>query len=655
MCGIAGVVDLTDRPIDRDTVALMRDAMARRGPDSFGLTALRHAVLGHRRLAILDLSAKGNQPMQIDGGRLSVVFNGQIYNHLQLRDELTRQGSDYDSRSDTESLLHGYRAWGARLSERCRGMWAFAIWDAEERSLYLSRDRLGEKPLFYCRQGSRLAFASTLAGLRPALAQAEISPDAVASLLAYGYVPHTECIYEGVQKLPPAHHLVFDREGVKVEPYWHLDYRDKLDVDQTEAERLVEETLEGAVAEQLQADVPVGVFLSGGVDSGYVSALAARRSPGILSITMTVPGAPERDESRLARAVAERHGTTHIEVPLDQSCIRDLPGILSTSEPLGDSSIIPAAAVSHAARERLKVVLTGDGGDEGFDGYGAPRHAAAAAALRASSAGRLWKLLAPLLRHLSRQRIAPGIRLLRLRSSHVALMAGAGLEAWLAARDATPPGVRRLLYGPKLAPLLSRDVGGYLIEQLHQSRYDHWWEALLSVGIKGRLANDYLYKVDTATMYHSLESRAPFLDHRLIELATRLPLDRLLPDEHSKGLVKRLAAQHNPAEVVYAPKRGFAIAGHRYFRDGWGKLLTELVEDGVAAQMGLLDPRGVRSLLAAHGLRATTQLQPQLFSILALELWLRAFHVKDDSPEELGERLISRSGRPFPGVRPVAP
>jgi len=288
MRGIAGIVDLSDVPIDQGQVARMCNIMSHRGPDARGLRTIPHMVFGHRRLAILDLSSLGDQPMATPDQRFWIVFNGEIYNHKDLRNFLRQAGYRYRSRTDTESLLYGFAEWGTQLSTHCRGMWAFAIWDSEMQSLYLSRDRMGEKPLFYYQQGSRLAFASSLAGLRPALPQCEISPEAVASLLAYQYIPHTESIYVGVKKLHPAHFLVFNREGIQITPYWQLDYRNKLDISLPEAEESVKRILDSAIQEQLEADVTVGVFLSGGIDSGYITALAAQHKPGIVSITMTV-------------------------------------------------------------------------------------------------------------------------------------------------------------------------------------------------------------------------------------------------------------------------------------------------------------------------------------------------------------------------------
>jgi asparagine synthase (glutamine-hydrolysing) len=524
-------------------------------------------------------------------------------------------------------------------------MWAFAIWDAVKEELFLSRDRFGEKPLYYYQSGSRFAFASNLAGLRPALELCEIDPQAVASLLAYEYIPHSECIYQGVKKLSPAHSLVFSREGLRIERYWELDYRNKLDISLEQAEKLIEETLVSSVSEQLIADVPLGVFLSGGVDSGYLTALAAKIKPGVTTFTMSVPGSPDRDESASASVIAGTHSTNHVQIPLDQNCIGDLPGLLATIEPLGDSSIIPASAVSQKARSYLKVVLSGDGGDEAFDGYGMADLAHNAAEQSQSPVALLWKLAGPALVFLSRQRLTPGLRLLRIHSSGKPLLASSGMDRFIQAWEATPSQVRKALYGPRLKPLLDRQLSAFLLDELHQGKYGEWWEGLLSLGYRTRLVDDFLLKVDTATMFHSLESRSPFLDFRLVELAASLAYSVWMPDHHSKSLLKRLSAKKNPPQIVYAPKKGFSIPLEEYFLGGWGKMLIELTRDGAAAQTGLLNPTGIQRYLRAHGLRYNYRLHRQLFSILALEIWLRVFHFRSESAENLGEMLLSSIGR----------
>lgn len=610
--------------------------MSHRGPNGDGLTVLPHCVLGHRRLAIVDLSERGKQPMATPDERLWVTFNGEIYNHLALRSQLEGQGHVYRSRTDTESLLYGYQTWGTQLSTHCRGMWALAIWDVESETLYLSRDRMGEKPLYYCLEESRLAFASSLAGLRPTLSRCEISMEAVASLLAYEYIPHTECIYEGIQKLPPAHFLVFNRSGLHVEPYWQLDFRDKLDITVEEAEQQVEAILDSAVKEQLEADVTVGTFLSGGIDSGYITALAARHKPGVIGLTMTVPGS-ERDESANARQIAATHDISHIQIPLDESCITALPGLLASAEPLGDSSMIPAAATAQAAAQHMTVALTGDGGDEGFGGYGKALIAWNAEQRRQSPWAFLYRALGPAVQYMAQQQMTPALSWIRPYKHSASVVAGVGLDSWLQSQESTPMTTRRALYGPALQAMMQRPPGAFYRQQLQASCYSAWWDAVLSVGMKTRLVGDFLHKVDTSTMYHSLETRAPFLDHRLIELAAQLPTNVWRPDQPSKTLLKRLAARHNPKDVVYGPKKGFSIPVEKYFLQSWGKLLLDLTQDGVSAQLGLLDPAGVRRYLQHHSLH--NRLDTQLYSILTLELWLRVFHARMTEAETLSDKL----------------
>jgi asparagine synthase (glutamine-hydrolysing) len=641
MCGIAGIIDLSKSPIDSNIVKTMCNNMLNRGPDAWGLESMSHAVLGHRRLSILDLSNVGNQPMSTPDGRFWIVFNGEIYNHLELRRILEKDGFKYHTRTDTETLLYGYQKWGTDLPQYCRGMWSFVIWDSKEQILFSSRDRLGQKPFYYSIAGERFSFASTLSGLSPSIKDNSISHEAVASLLSYEYIPHTECIYEGVKKLPPAHNLLLTRDNLYISEYWNLDYREKLDISLEEAMDLVEETIDSAVQEQLVADVPLGVFLSGGVDSGYIAALAAKHKPGITTITMGVPESMERDESKAAKRIAEKHGTNHIEVPLDDSCIRNLPRILSSIEPLGDSSLIPVSAVSEKASKYLSVVLTGDGGDEGFGGYGRPQLSYRADIIKNNKLICLWKLLGPAMALLSRQRLTPFIRLFRLYSSGSRMLAGAGLKNYLETWDATPYQVKKLIYGDEMVNMLDRQPGKFIIDMHDKCLANNGWDSAFGLQIKTRLTNDFLFKVDSGTMHHSIESRAPFLDYRLLEIAAKLPYDILFPDDQSKSLLKKTAVKHNPFDVVYGKKKGFSIPVEKYFLGDWGNLMKNLIFDGVASQMGILNPNGVLKYLNKHGLRQNYRLDRQLYSILVLEIWLRTFHEKVNTPDELGQKLIS--------------
>ena len=316
MCGIAGIVDLSENNIDDKTVMSMSEAMISRGPDSSGYKKFKNATLVHRRLSVLDLSKKANQPMYDKENDNAIVFNGEIYNHLSVRHDLIKKGYQYNSNSDTESILFGYNHFGSKITSKIRGMWAFAIWNNTTSTLLLSRDRFGEKPLYYCLDGKRLAFASSLSALEPALYKKDINPNAVLDLLSYEYIPTRHSIYKNVKKLPAGSNLIFNKNGLLIEEYFNLNYKEKIKVSENDALVEIDRLINQSVKEQLVADVPVGVFLSGGVDSGLISAVASKYKKDLTAITMTVPNSHERDESVNAREIARKNNINLIEVPL---------------------------------------------------------------------------------------------------------------------------------------------------------------------------------------------------------------------------------------------------------------------------------------------------------------------------------------------------
>ena len=641
MCGIAGIIDLSDNPIDSNIVKSMSNAMIRRGPDADGLLSMPNAVLGHRRLSILDLTNNANQPMTDKNKDVSIVFNGEIYNHKELRKTLQNKGFEYFSDSDTETILYGYQAWGREISSYLRGMWAFAIWDKKKSTLFLSRDRFGEKPFYYYQHGSRFIFASSLNGLVPALETKKISSKAVLSLFSYEYIPNNQCIYQNVKKMPPASNIIFNQNGLKVDKYWNINYKSKINIKSEEAIDHIDKLLGEIINEQLVSDVPTGVFLSGGVDSGYISALASKFKPGIKAITMTVPQSKRRDESLNARRIVEEHNIEGIEVPLNDNCIKQLPQLLSSMEPFGDSSLIPVAAVSEAASSYLKVVLTGDGGDEIFGGYGLPLIANRGEELsRHFLYGLALRSISPVLKYLSKKRLNPILRKLRLHASAHGLAAGAGIHSFIQARDAMPPEVSKLIFGSKLSNFHNRILGEHLIDNLDSENYNNWWEAMFSLGIKTRLVDDFLYKVDSASMHYSLETRAPFLDHRLIEFTSQLPKEVIIPNTRYKILLKKIATKYNPSEVVHSLKKGFSIPVEKYFLNGWGTLLNKIIKDGISSQMGYVDPNGVKKYINKHGLRANNRIDRQLYTLLIFEIWLRVFHEKSVDAEEFGDKIL---------------
>ena len=640
MCGIAGIVDFSENSIDERIVMSMSKAMINRGPDSSGHKKFKNAILAHRRLSVVDLSENANQPMHDKENDNTIVFNGEIYNHKSIRYDLIKTGFQYRSRSDTESILFGYKNYGSKIASKIRGMWAFAIWDNASSTLFLSRDRFGEKPLYYCLDGKRLAFASSLSALEPALNNKDINPEAVLDLLSYEYIPTKHSIYKNVKKLPAGCNLTFNKNGLLVEEYFNLNYRKKIKVSENDALIEIDRLISQSVKEQLVADVPVGVFLSGGVDSGLISAVASKYKKDLTAITMTVPHSIERDESLNAREIARKNNINLIEVPLNQDCIKNLPKLLSNMEPFGDSSLIPLSAISKKAKEIMTVVLTGDGGDEGFGGYGQPSIGFDAMKIRSSSNNFFLKMLAPFYNFFSHQRIHPIFKYLRLHSSKSMLAATNGIEGFINSKSAMSKDVKNLIFGPVLNISNRESHTNHLLELLKKDNHSNWYDALFQIGIKSRLVDDFLYKVDSASMNYSLETRAPLLDHRILSFAASLPQRLIIPNSTDKYLLKKVATVYNPKKIVYSPKKGFSIPVEKYFTKGWKTLLSEMITDGISAQMGLLEPKGVVSYMNKHGLRQNQRIDRQLFTILSLEIWLRVFHQRSEDPEELGEKLL---------------
>jgi len=562
MCGIAGFVGQGDRSV----LLAMTNALAHRGPDGQALFVDDKwpVFLGHRRLAILDL-AGGRQPMWNEDGQIGVVYNGEIYNHLELRRELERRGHVFRTdHSDTEVLVHGYEEWGKALPERLNGMFAFAILDRTRGRLFLARDRFGEKPLYFAQQPNLFAFASELSGLarhpgintRPNLA-------ALRKLFAYGYIPAPHALYEGCRKLPGGHRLSFDiaTGALAVEPYWRFEIEpDEALGDRPEA-ALVEELrhlLSQAVARRLIADVPLGIFLSGGIDSSTVLAFAAQTVPADRLKTFTIGFAePSFDESAFAREVAGAIGSEHAERRLDLDMARTMMASVlgRLDEPMADPSILPTYLLSAFTREQVTVALSGDGGDELFAGYDP---------FRALAPARLYARLVPDGLHRGARRLAD---LLPLSGRNMSLDDKLRrLLTGLSHRPALWHPVWMAPVPPDLMPeLLEAPVS---VEELYSEAIEVWQsgepgkahlDRSLEFYTRFYLQDDILAKVDRAGMMASLESRAVFLDNDLVDFCRRLPHRFKLRGNRSKYLLKKAVAGLLPRSILMRPKKGFGI------------------------------------------------------------------------------------------------
>ncbi len=604
MCGIAGVVGLA-REEGRATVARMLGVLAHRGPDAEGIAAGDGWAVGARRLAILDL-ATGDQPVHDEEGRVHAVLNGEIYNFEELRTTLAATGHRLRSTGDTEVLVHLWEELGGQLVARLRGMFALAVVDEGARTLLLARDRVGKKPLYYWPRGDTVLFASELKALWAAVGHGPtIDEGALDSYLAWGFVPEGQCIAHGVHKLPPAHRLTIDlANGVtSIARYWQVPACPEGGVGFAQAVAEVRAILPEAVRLRTRADVPVAVFLSGGVDSGCVAALAAGTTAR-RALCVTFAGVSS--ELPLARRTARRWGLDLEEVPVAAEEGIDLLPELATifDEPLADPSVIPTVLVARRARRVATVVLNGDGGDELFGGY----RRWLAARLK-DSLGRWAPLAGETLALVTR---FGGDRLHRLveamRQPHLYDVLGPAKlpPAAVAALRGRPPSVP-----PALAALAaSMGSNGSL-------------DAMRRLEVEFFLPGDLLVKMDRATMAASLEARSPFLDHVLVERVSRVPTRVLLRGFQCKAVLRKAARDWLPAAVRHAPKRGFEVPLVEWLQGPWREIVRETLADPTARLRHFLDGGALERWLNWEQHPDRTRAARAVFTLLTLEQWLR--------------------------------
>lgn len=616
MCGIVGIA--ASSPVAaRAWLGAARDRLQHRGPDDAGewWSGDGSVGLGHRRLAIIDLSPAGHQPMADQSGALHVVFNGEIYNFRDVRAELVARGAEFRSESDTEVLLAAYREWGTDCLARLNGMFAFALFDQSKRVLFVARDRAGEKPLYYRLDRGALRFASELKALlcEPSAPRA-IDRQALDCYLAMGQVPGDACIFQGYRKLPPAHALTFELDGGRstVWRYWKLPPFEPR-AEHSEDEALVDELealLADAVARQLVADVPVGVLLSGGVDSSLVTAMAVRASSRVKTFTIGIPGDAALDESEHARLIARHFGTEHTELMAEPATADLLPKLARQfDEPMVDSSMIPTFLVSQLVRKHCTVALGGDGGDELFGGYG--HHSRL-----------LWmkRTLGPIPRPL-RRAVGWG--------AERALPAGVRGRNWLQGLavdlDRGLPQIASYFDATSRRRLMSRHSRWPLVaERVWRSRTPKDSDLLqraTRMDFETYLANDILVKVDRASMLCSLEVRAPLLDHRLIEFAfSRVPSRLKATPSDKKILLKRLAARVLPPEFDRTRKQGFSIPLAAWLHQG---PFRELFHDVLGSRGATFDAGFVKALLRGQDRGRSNS--ERLFALVLFELWRREY------------------------------
>jgi asparagine synthase (glutamine-hydrolysing) len=621
MCGIVGLCG-TMAAVDIDLIVSMRDSLRHRGPDGEGLWISPDKTVGlaHRRLAVVDLSQAAAQPMVDHAERFVLIFNGEIYNHHELRKELIQLGHRFRSQSDTEVLLEGYKEWGVEVLSHLNGMFAFALFDKADRSIFLARDRVGEKPLFYTLVNGSLLFASELKALIkfPGVSR-KISQRALGSYLAYGYVDSASCILEGVNKLPPGHALTFTQatSNLRLWRYWELPpQRSEPLVDDEALVDEIGDLLCDSVRRQLVADVPVGILLSGGLDSSLLTAAAVKvsRSP-IRTYTVRFPGHGFYDEGRHARIVADHFGTNHTELVALPASLEVLPKLATQyDEPMCDSSMVPTYLVSQLIRKTETVALGGDGGDELFGGY--PSYNFLMRQERITS--QLPMPVRQLMAATARRAMPIGMRgrnyLTSLECDLPQRIARVNRMFDAAGRKALIPSLfNRSSYDKNSEPETFKERLFKSIRGLPGSA--------MEVDFASYLPCDILVKIDRASMLASLEMRSPWLDYRIIEFAfSRVP-DRLRADfKQRKILLRNLARKMLPANLDVSRKQGFSLPLREWFRGSWGAYAVEVL---CSKESTFFDKRAISELL--RGQRRGLSNTERIFCLLLFELWRREY------------------------------
>ena len=629
MCGIAGLVAV-DRLDDtaRDRAIRMRDILAHRGPDESGVYCDGVAALGHRRLSIVDL-ATGQQPLSNEDGSIWVAFNGEIYNHADVRPTLEAHGHRYRSKSDTEMIVHAYEQWGDDCVHRFRGMFAFALWDAPKRRLLLTRDRLGVKPLYWCRAGNVLLFGSEIkAILESGLVEARPNYAVLPEVLSTRYTSGAETLFEGIYKLLPGHQLVFENGGTSIRQYWDLPTVDRSAQEvQSESDVVARfrALLEESVRLRLMSDVPLGMFLSGGIDSSAIAALMARMIDRPLQTFSVAFKERAFNELGYARAVADAIGAERHEIVIDD---RDFFGSLPSlvwheDEPIAHPSSVPLYCVSALARQHVTVVLTGEGSDELLAGYG--KYLRLAWNWRA---GGVYERMVPrFARNAVASRLVPMLprRLARYARRSFLTMERTPEAMFLDNFAAIRIADQRRLIAPGLREhaTSAEAYGGSLAWFYKPNGHSTLLDRLLYADVKTYLV-ELLMKQDQMSMAASIESRVPFLDHVLVEFAASLPDRWKLSGLTTKRILREAMKGVLPESILRRPKMGFPVPFAGWARGAWNDAIRDVLLDRRARERGLFDSAAVDALLRDHA-AGRTEGGDRIWSLFNLELWHRTF------------------------------
>lgn len=623
MCGIAGIINATKQVPEQSHLERMVEVLRHRGPDQRGLHLESGAGLGHQRLSIIDLKT-GNQPMRDASGRYTLVFNGEIYNFRELRSELEGKGRKFKTASDTEVILQAYAEKGASCVSDFRGMFAFAIWDNHKREVFLARDRVGKKPLYYAVWNQAFYFASEIKALLqvPGFPR-EVNPNALQSYFALTYVPGPQTAFRDVYELPPAHTLTWNGGILRLEKYWRLSFGASFPGSLEEAAEQLWQLVYKATKMRLMSDVPLGVFLSGGLDSSTV--VAAMAESGAKPIkTFSIGFDSERfDELPYARQVAEHFHTDHEELIIKPDALSVLPDIVwHYDQPYADASAIPTYYVSKIAKERVTVVLNGDGGDESFGGYERflsllkwERMLKMPLAVRSLIAGMLSRH--PERRYedprvFRRCRTADGLRAESMDAIYLRYMVQYSSDER-----------NHLLTEPFRRPR-NDEAEKYLRDALKNANGGTALARMMQAEIETSLPGDLLVKMDRATMAHGLEARSPFLDHQVIEFAAALPDAYKIHGKILKVVVKKMMQGRLPKSILDRPKQGFGVPVQNWLSGDLAEWVRDVLWDPVTLKRPYFNPEAVRQVMRLHD-AGWSAYKHKVWSLLMFELWHRTF------------------------------
>ncbi len=618
MCGISGIYHYalaTD--VDRDLLERMNLSLAHRGPDGDGTFYSQSIGLAHRRLSIIDLK-DGGQPIYNEDKSIVIVFNGEIYNYKELRQSLIDNGHTFSTQSDTEVIVHLYEEMGVDCLQELNGMFAFALWDIKKKSLFLARDRLGEKPLFFTHNNGRFLFASELkAILVDRSIERHIDINALDDYLAYGYVPAPKTILQGIHKLPQGHYMLVENQKIDTFRYWDLEFgKQNYELSEADCIEQLNILLEDAIKLQLRSDVPVGAFLSGGIDSSLIVSLASKQSSRPMS-TFCV-GYPEKDYSELkyARLIADKYQTDHHEIILDSLELSDALNIVSHfDEPFGDASAIPTYYVSQKAGQHVKVCMSGDAGDELFCGY---------SRYNSEPLEKIIDRLPAKVRQVAFDKLANTLPDHFSGKGRLRRMAVSSHLRWQRKVGPFDPLERFSLFREEYQQFINQDA--WLFEPYFQRKDLDQNTVWMFTDQATYLPNDILTKVDRCSMWHGLEIRVPFLDYRIVEFANGMPFQFKKHGNSQKHIIKQLLSREMPEEFLMRPKKGFGLPLKYWLKDRYSQYVSELLLASDSRCTEFINRNAIESLLKnnKHGGR---DLSRRIWTLLCLEQWCRSYQV----------------------------